>query len=399
MAPMITTAESHSRGSLEEESEMLPAEPPPFVARSIAWLLILLFFSALAAAVFVHIPETIRCPFVLIPKDGADPIQAPYLAVVHEVHVAEAQEVAAGDELFVLQSDEIRAKHTDYRTLTEDLRAKEASLEKTEASYTAQLSIKDAEIAQVERELVFRKKHAETSRGLVARLSQLAAGGGISQIELARMELDLALSEKDLSVTEKNLDAVKLERARLETDRARQRTDELAAVQNLRSRTEALRRDLENSKNDLLSIRAPYDAIVLSLARRSVGDVVQSGQELCQLARRDATPRARLFLQEQGMSRLAPGQDVRLFFDGFPYQRFGTVPGRLDWISPAAIASPEGTHFIATTSLARTSIAVAGQPRPLRVGMKGEARIIVGDRRLVEFAFEPIRRLRENLRP
>jgi len=396
---MMTTTPSHSRGSLEEESEMLPAEPPPFLARSIAWLVILLFLSALLASIFVRIPETIRCPFVLVPKEGADPIQAPYRAVVHEVHVVEAQEVAAGEELFVLQSDEIRTKHTDYRTLMEDLRAKEASREKTEASYTAQLSIKDAEIAQVERELVFRKKHAETSRGLVTRLTQLATGGGISQIELARIELELALSEKDLSVTEKNLDAVKLERARLETDRSRQRSDEEAAVQNLKSRTDALRRDLENSKDDLLSVRAPYDAIVLSLARRSVGDVVQAGQELCQLARRDSTPRARLFLREQGMSRLAPGESVRLFFDGFPYQRFGTIPGRLDWISPAAISSQEGTHFIATASLARTSVAVAGRASPLRVGMKGEARIIVGDRRFIEYAFEPIRRLRENLRP
>ncbi|MEA3207288.1 MAG: rane fusion protein hemolysin [Chthoniobacter sp.] len=377
---------------------MLPAEPPPFIVRSIAWLLIVMFCSAIAATIFVQVPETVRCPFVLVPKDGADPIQAPYLAVINEVHVAEAQEVAAGEELYVLHSDEIRMKHTQQRTLTEDLRAKEDSLEKSEASHAAQISIKDSEISQVERELTFRKKHADTSRNLVARLGKLAAGGGISQIELAKLELDLAQSEKDLSVAEKNLDSVKLERARLETERARQRSDEQAAVQNLKSRIEALRRDLESSKNDLLSVRAPYDAVVLSVARRSSGDVVQAGQELCQLARLNATPRARLFLKEQGMSRLAQGLRVRLFLDGFPYQRYGTVTGRLDWISPAAISSPEGPHFVATMSLDRTFIQVKGEPRPLRAGMKGEARIIVGSRRLVEYAFEPVRQLRENLR-
>src|SRR5687767_12676112 len=108
---MITVAPSGKRGSLEEESEMLPAEPPPFIVRSIAWLLIVMFFTVLMAAFLVHVPETARCPFVLIPKDGADPIQAPYLAVIREVHVAEAQEVAVGEELFVLHSDEIRMKH------------------------------------------------------------------------------------------------------------------------------------------------------------------------------------------------------------------------------------------------------------------------------------------------
>ena len=70
----------------------------------------------------------------------------------------------------------------------------------------------------------------------------------------------------------------------------------------------------------------------------------------------------------------------------------------LEWISPAAVTSPEGPGFVARAPLDRTSILVNGQPRPLRVGMKGEARIIVGSRALIEYAFEPVRKLRENLR-
>jgi hypothetical protein len=31
--------------------------------------------------------------------------------------------------------------------------------------------------------------------------------------------------------------------------------------------------------------------------------------------------------------------------------------------------------------------------------MKGEARIVVGSRTLLEYAFQPIRQLRENMRP
>jgi hypothetical protein len=41
----------------------------------------------------------------------------------------------------------------------------------------------------------------------------------------------------------------------------------------------------------------------------------------------------------------------------------------------------------------------AAAERRLRVGMKGEARIVVGRRTLVEHIAEPIRQLRENLRP
>jgi RTX toxin transport system membrane fusion protein len=260
------------------------------------------------------------------------------------------------------------------------------------------VGIKKAEINQVERELTFRQKHADTIRGLVARLQKLAGTGGISQIELAKYQLELASSEKDLSITEKTLDGVKLERERMETDRTRQRGEEQATIQTLKVRIAALERDLENTRHDLLAIRAPYPAVVLSLAQRSVGNVVQSGQELCQLARLDAAPRARLTLQERGLSRLAHEQRVRLFFEAFPYQRFGTITARLDWISPAAVSSDAGSMFVALASLDQTTINVRGEPRPLRVGMKGEARIVVGHRRLIEFAFEPIRKLKENLR-
>jgi multidrug resistance efflux pump len=391
--------QNRTRGSLEEEAEMLPQEPPPFVVRGMAWLLILLFFIVLAAAVVVRVPETVRCPFVLVPKDGADPIQASSLVVVREVRVTEGQEVAEGEKLFVLQSDDVRTRHTQFKTLSEELQTREKSCTNIEASYEAQLGIKKAEITQVERELVFRRKHAETIRGLVARLEKLAVTGGISQIELAKYQLELAGSEKDLSVTEKTLEGVKLERERLETDRARQRAEEQAVMQNLKVRIAALERDLENAREDLLEIRAPYASIVISLAQRSAGNVVQSGQELCQLARLDAAPRARLLLQERGLSRLAAGQRVRLFFEAFPYQRFGTITGRLDWISPAAVTSTDGSRFVALASLDQTSIRVKGELRPLRVGMKGEARVIVGSRRLIEYAFEPVRKLREDMQP
>jgi hypothetical protein len=40
----------------------------------------------------------------------------------------------------------------------------------------------------------------------------------------------------------------------------------------------------------------------------------------------------------------------------------------------------------------------AGQVLPLRVGMRGDAHIIVGGRTLIEYAFEPIRQLRESMK-
>ena len=59
----------------------------------------------------------------------------------------------------------------------------------------------------------------------------------------------------------------------------------------------------------------------------------------------------------------------------------------------------EGSRFVALGSLDSYEISSrAGQALPLRVGMKGDAHVIVGSRTLIEYAFEPIRRLRESIK-
>ena len=395
---MPTTALPTRRESLEEQTGMLPKDPPHWVARAIAWLLIAMAGTALLASVVVHVPETVICRFALVPKDGADPIQSPNRAVINEVRATEGGEIKKDDVLFVLLSDEIVNYRTQLDTLSEDLRARQENAERLESSYRAQIEMKNSEIAQMEREVKFREKHAETNRDLVKRLAELTAKGGFSPLELIKQQLGLAESEKDLNVSQKAYDQILLSRQRMQTERDRQRVEERADLEKFNFRIAALKSQLQNVSGNLLSIRAPYDGVVISLAQRSPGAVVQSGQELCQLARIDAAPRAKLLLKEQGLPRLTKKQTARLFFDAYPYQRYGSVMGALDWVSPAAVRTAEGAHFVALVSMNQDSILVDGKPRPLQVGMEGEARIVVGSRLLIEFAFEPIRELRENIR-
>lgn len=387
------------RGSLDAESEMLPQEPPPWIIRSTAWLLLGAFLFALLIAIVMRLPETVRCPFVLVPDTGADPVQSPVRAVISHVGVDEGQPVKAGQELFVLRSDEIRGLDTEFRTLTEDLRSKEESLARNESAYVSQLGMKNAEIEQAKSEVKFRENHANTSRDLVTRMEKLAKLGGESEIDLVKMKLDLAGSEKDLSVAQRTVQQVNLDRERMETEHARQRAEQQSEIEKLKMRIGALKTDLKNAQQNLLTIRSPYEGVIISMDQRSVGTFVQQGQVLCQLAPKDSKPRARMTLNEVGLPKLIVTQRIRYFFEAYPYQRYGTVTGKLDWISPSAVTSTDGSHFTALGSLDRYDISSrAGKILPLRVGMRGDAHIIVGSRTMIEYAFEPIRQLRESMK-
>jgi multidrug resistance efflux pump len=387
------------RGSLDAESELSPQEPPPWVIRTAAWVLVGAFLFALVIAIVMRLPETVDCRFVLIPATGADPIQSPRQAIVSQVVVNEGQPVKAGEELFVLRSDEIGGWDTQFRTLNEDLRTKQESLSRSETAYAAQLGIKNEEIEQAKSEVKFRENHAQTSRELVVRMEKLAKQGGESEVDLIKLKLDLAGSEKDLSVAQRTLQQVTLDRQRMETEHARQRGEEQGEVEKLKMRTAALKKDLENAQQNLLTVRSPYDGVVISMDQRTVGSFVQQGQVLCQLAPKGSKPRARMTLNEAGLPKLAVAQRIRYFFEAFPYQRYGAVTGKLDWISPSTVTTTDGSHFVALGSLDRYEISArAGQVLPLRVGMRGQAHIIVGGRTLIEYAFEPIRQLRESMK-
>lgn len=387
------------RSSLDAESDMSPQEPPPWIIRTTAWILVGAFLFALLIAIVLRLPESVHCRFVLIPATGADPIQSPRQATINRVAIEEGQSVKAGEELFVLRSDEIRGWDTQFRTLSEDLRAKEEDRSRYESTYAAQIAIKNAEIEQAKSEVKFRENHAATSRDLVSRMEKLAKLGGESEVDLVKLKLDLAGSEKDLSVAQRTVQQVTLERERMQTEHARQHSEQESEIDKLKMRIGALKIDLENTQQNLLMVRSPYEGMVISMDQRTVGSFVQQGQVLCQLAPKGSKPRARMILSEAGLPKLAVAQRIRYFFEAFPYQRYGTVTGKLDWISPSAVTTADGSHFVALGSLDRDEISSrSGQALPLRVGMRGDARIIIGGRTLVEYAFEPIRQLRESMR-
>ena len=377
---------------------MLPQDPPPWIIRWTAWLLLVFVGFALILAIVMRLPETVRCPFVLVPATGADSIQSPRQAVITSVSVTEGQTVKAGDGLFVLRSDEIRGWDTLQRTLSQDLRSKEEGLRQSDTAYEAQLEIKKAEIEQAKSEVGFRENHARTSRDLVNRIEKLAKQGGESQIEIIKLRLELAGSEKDLSVAQRTVQQVTLDQHRIETEHARQRGEQVSEIENLKTRLTALKGDLENTKDNLLTVRSPYDGVVISLEQRTAGSVVQQGAVLCQLSPQDAKPRARLILNETGLPKLQIDQKVRYFFDAYPFQRYGAIKGKLDWISPSAVTSSDGPHFVALASLDEGGVLHSGRKSlPLRVGMRGDAHIIVGGRSPIEYVLEPIHQLRENM--
>ena len=188
---------------------------------------------------------------------------------------------------------------------------------------------------------------------------------------------------------------MKLERQQLENQNSRKRAEQAGEVQKLKMKLGALKGDLENSQAELAD-----DSRTLR-RRHSFSGAAQCRQRCAKWPGAlpawtpDAKPLARLMLNESGLAKLKSDQSVRFFFEAYPVSTLRRAERKARLGEPVRGRGGTGQYFVGLASLDE---AANRHHLSLRPGMKGEARIRVGSRTLIEYAFEPIRQLREGIR-
>lgn len=387
----MSAQRASSGNELDRASGLLLSDAPPRAARYTGWLLLALAAAAIAFACLFRIPETVVAPFVVVPIEGGAPIQAPVAGELVSVDVREGQSVKAGATLFRIKSDVSRSADSLLRQLLEDQRALTERTRRLDQALGDATAIKQREIALTERELEFRRTYFASTREILDRKEKAAADGLLPRISLLSYRLLVAAAENERIASERQLQQLALDKSERVAARSRDRNEEAAESEKLTFRIAAARAQLAGADGDTRSLLAPYDAVVMSVAQTGAGAVVELGAELCQLARLDAAGQPRLTLAEAALPRLHSGQSVRLFLSAYPYQRYGTQTAQLDWVSPSGLVDKQQTQFFALASLTSPT----NPDLPLRLGMRGEARILVGRRTLIDYALEPVRALRE----
>jgi multidrug efflux pump subunit AcrA (membrane-fusion protein) len=148
-----------------------------------------------------------------------------------------------------------------------------------------------------------------------------------------------------------------------------------------------------------MTLSAPCAGSVLRLAVNAPGAVVQDGDVLAELACAGEQLQAEVNVTPSGTGRIEPGQHVRLLYDAFPYQRYGIRHGTVRWVSPASVTIKDRQVFRVLVGLDEQTLQLKkGETRvQLMAGMGGRADVVVDRLRLIAYAFEPIRMLRETL--
>jgi multidrug resistance efflux pump len=412
---------------------------------------------AVAFVVLVRMPATATGRFVLRPESGAEPMNAPWDAVVAQIRVRLGSRVEEGDVLIVLRAEGLRQLAAERAQLRAELSSEEeylaalsradgvpvgpdepaelrARIEALSAELGAELELQGelerrhlareraarGQLASRRREVSDRRAHVATLDSLVETYQAALAEGVASRRELLQQRAEVESARVDLEAAVGESAAAESALAALEGDRAVEvRERELAArrlsgelgearaalservleleasIAAGRQRLDSLDAALAAATGDRLEIRAPYAGSVVALEAEQEGVAVARGEVLCELARGDSPLLARLSLPESEAARVQEGQRVRLLLDAYPHTRHGVKVATLDWVSAAA---HEG-ELIALARLEDEVIRVDGRPVRLRAGLEGEARVRTGSRSLLEYVLEPLRQIRESVAP
>lgn len=378
----------------------------------VAWQIItcVLFGSLAAALIFLSVATYSRVEIAtgtVVPAAGVVPIVPTRGGVITGIAVSEGQRVPSNAVLASVRAEEDSGDGISAAARVEAaLRQEGASLsvQAGEIGTAARSQLNQlaaqrdglaAEIAQLEAQMTLQRGLIGSSERELARVRAVAERGFISGRDMTVREEQLLSRRQALAQLSQSLAARRGALAAAERNavqivaEARGRSANLEAT-----RAELSRRTAEAAGARTYVLRAPVSGRVAALTGR-LGQPVNPQTNLMSIIPERSALQAQLSVTTSAIGFVRKGQGVRLAIDAFPYQRFGTVTGRVVAVAATPISEPGPNNttrpvYPVTVALDRTAVSAYGRQEPLVSGMTLNARIVTEKQSLLHWLFEPL---------
>ncbi len=420
---------------------------PPRIARITLYSVVALILAMVAWASLSSVDTIVIARGKLIATSPNVAVQPLETSIIREIKVKVGDVVGKGQPLAILDPTFSQADTDQLRTrvVALDAAIKRLQSELSGSDYVAADSSNPDELLQ---EKLFRQRRAfyETSlRNYDAQIASaqanLKAGEDEEALLRQRLETLQAIETMRSSLMDKQvgsrLNFLLSKDARLEVENNLARV--VGSEADYRHRVEKARADRQVFADDfrrtayqelvdtrakqnsaaeelkkaerrrqLTVMSAPVDAVVLEIANRTVGSVVREAETLFVLVPRDAPLQAEVNVEGRDIGQVSIGQPVRIKFDAFPFQKYGTGSGTVSVVSKDSFASEtkgDGSRRAIPAYyrvlLDITNARLRAQPAQFQMipGMELTAEMKVGKRRVISYFLYPLLRgLDESIR-
>lgn len=439
---MIKRLKNHFKSD-NLECEFLPpaleieTTPPSPVRRALIWIIFGLTISAFVWAYFGKVDEVAVARGKVIPDGRVKVIQPMETGVIKAIHVQEGQMVKEGQLLIELdptikQADvESSAKALSIHAADKERLIAELKGETTGGRQWAignknkakginefQKKLKDARESEYKskeealRLVIAQKDNAlQASEAILKKLEKTSAI--LIEQEAAYRKLyekdfiaraDLLEKQKEFHTTVNEFEAQKkiVKQAIDSLEEAKKNLETLK-----KEREKALLTDIVEKEKNIIAIEgeaikakkryeleklcSPVSGTVHGIASYTIGGVVTPAQPVVTIVP-DGTP---LVVEAMALNKdigfLKEGQKAEVKLDTFPFQKYGTIKGKVVSISPDAFEDEKmGPVYKIKIEMERLYIAVDSKKVPVSPGMAVSVEVKTNKRRIIEFFLSPI---------
>lgn len=135
-------------------------------------------------------------------------------------------------------------------------------------------------------------------------------------------------------------------------------------------------------------LKAPVSGIVSFTGFFQENQEMKSGQLLFYVQPDNTSYYVEMLIPQYNSGKVKAGQKVLLKFQAYPFEQYGFVPGKIDYIK----ALPTDSGYLAKIILPQGLITTYKRPLQYRDGMLAEADIITEDMRLLERFYNNVRK-------
>jgi membrane fusion protein len=393
---------------IKVEGEIVLAQP---VHSHVLVLLIVTIVALIGSwLVFGTYSRTETAKGILVTGDASAKVIAIRPGQVTALFVREGDVVRAGQRLALIQTeqangsggsaiDESLVSLATQRQLTEEqIRVAGRRSDSERARLAASLTGLEQQRSDLAGQIALQRQAAASAHEMYQRVAGLLDRGFISQIEVEQRRQADITAQQQLAQFQSQRNALGAQMNQERAELARVAADAENEVASARSTAETLTQQSARLRGEqAYTVVAPISGRIAAL-QTAAGRTADANLPLMEIVSEGSALHARIYAPTRAIGFIRLGQEVRLLYDAFPYQRFGSFRGRIASISravidPRQLAAPlhieDAVYQIDVVPDAQ-SVEAFGQRQPLQPGETLTASIILDRRSFLDWLLAPL---------
>lgn len=380
-------------------------------SRLITLAILIVVTFAITWVVLARYARTEPAKGIMVPVDGTSKIYAMHPGVVKAFLVKEGDMVQAGQKLALITLETPNAAGAFGTLEALDSLHAQRVLADEQLSLSLQHSVTDAakldgvirgmreQEATIGEQIALQREVVTSTAATFDQLDGVVAKGFVSKLEYERRRQSALAARQEMSRLDQQLAATRSDIARTANEQSSARLDGKNQQASAKSAIEGLRQQRSRVEGEAsYLVEAPVSGRVTAV-QTGVGQTVGGSVPMMVVMPEGARLRADIYVPSRAIGFIRPGQEVRLLYDAFPYQRFGSFGARVDTISRVAVAGAETNApfkidepvYRITAVPENQQISAYGKPVPLQPGMTLIANIVLERQTFLDWFLSPLR--------